>query len=63
MIFLYCSVYWENGGIYRLSNYGDLQPSSYQHRIVDPANPANNVWESLEDPDEFIREIASIDLK
>ena len=38
------SVYWD-GKYYRMADYGDLLPS-FPPRVIDPANPANNVWES-----------------
>ena len=40
------SVYWADGpdDFYRRSDYKDLLPSC--PRVIDPANPANNVWES-----------------
>ena len=43
---LFYSVYWADGpdDFYRRSDYKDLLPS--RPRVIDPANPANNVWES-----------------
>ena len=35
-----CSICWER--LYQRRDYPDLLPS--HPRIVDPANPANNVW-------------------
>ena len=37
-----CSVYWEVA--YNIADYIGLTPSP--PRLIDPANPANNVWES-----------------
>ena len=37
------SVYWDDV-IYKIADYYDLLPPL--PRIIDPANPANNVWES-----------------
>ena len=39
-------MYWADhpGDFYKRSNYKDLLPS--RPRVVDPADPANNVWES-----------------
>ena len=41
-----CSVYWADGhgDFYKRRDYTELLPS--RPRIVDPANPANNVWQS-----------------
>ena len=57
----YVSVYWE-GKYYRLAEYSDLLPA--RPRIIDPANPANNVWESgiRGDTSMFPRNINTIDL-
>ena len=43
---LFYSIYWADGpdDFYRRSDYKDLLPS--HPRDIDPANPANNVWES-----------------
>ena len=55
------SVYWE-GENYRLAEYSDLLPA--RPRVIDPANPANNVWESgiAGDASVLIRKISTIDL-
>lgn len=37
-----CSIYWEE--LYQRRNYPQLLPS--RPRIIDPANPLNNVWTS-----------------
>ena len=42
-----CSVYWEGEGyFYNIADYRDLLPSHLDPRLIDPANPANNVWDS-----------------
>jgi hypothetical protein len=54
-------IYWER--FYSLREYSDLLPA--RPRIVDPANPANNVWESgfmTGDSSVLIRKIDTIDL-
>ena len=59
-------MYWADGpdDFYKRSHYKDLLPS--RPRVVDPANPANNVWESGFCPpghsSVFIRMIETIDL-
>ena len=37
-----CSIYWEE--LYQRRNYPQLLPS--RPRIIDPANPLNNMWTS-----------------
>ena len=46
MIYLHISVYWADGlnDFYTRAEFKDLLPS--RPRIIDPANPANNVWET-----------------
>ena len=61
-----CSVHWADGpsDFYRRRDYSDLLPS--RPRVIDPANPANNVWESGFYPPgnsaDFVDRIDSIDL-
>ena len=59
----YFSVYWADGN-YKIADYRDLLPSP--PRIIDPANPANNVWESGVRPagqsSVLVSKIDSIDL-
>ena len=54
-------MYWE-GKYYKLAEYSDLIPA--RPRVIDPANPANNVWESgiRGDVSVLIQRIATIDL-
>ena len=59
------SVYWADrpGDFYRRSDYKDLLPS--RPRIVDPANPSNNVWVTgfvVGDHHILVQKIDSIDL-
>ena len=60
------SVYWADSpnDFYKRSDYKDLLPS--RPRVIDPANPANNVWESGFIPPGqsaiFVSRIHSIDL-
>ena len=60
------SVYWADGpgDFYKRSDYSDLLPS--RPRVVDPANPANNVWVTGFFPPGnsalFVNRIDSIDL-
>ena len=41
-----CSVYWADkpGSLYKRADYKHLLPS--RPRLIDPANPANDVWET-----------------
>ena len=58
------SVYWADkaGNFYKRSDYPDLLPS--RPRLIDPANPANNVWESGISGScmTLVREIDGVDL-
>lgn len=42
LLMLNCSVYWEH--FYQQRDYPNLLPAC--PRLIDPANPANNVWTS-----------------
>ena len=55
------SVHWD-GKYYRMADYRDLLPSSLP-RVIDPANPANNVWESgIYKDSSLVSSIDTIDL-
>ena len=59
------SVYWADGpnDFYKQSDYKDLLP--FCPRVIDPANPANNVWETgfiQREQAFFIHRIDTIDL-
>ena len=59
--FINHSIYWD-GYYYNRGDYSDLLPS--RPRLIDPANPANNVWETgIRGPSrELVSKINAIDL-